>query len=229
MRRIERPRSLTATVVARLRQSIVQGDLALGQALSERQLAEHLGVSKTPVREALTQLKHEGLVQIIPQRGAEVFTLSAREVINMCELRLTLEAAALKLAWQRHPNDVVRALRNVVAKMEAARLARNMRGYLDADTAYHEVFFEACGNPLLAQSYGNYLGKIAALRTHLSVKPFHTERSFEEHRDILACLETGKIDEALQILERHIDRSKTTYSETVEDIAAADQRQKAAE
>ena len=229
MRRIERPRSLTATVVARLRQSIVQGDLALGQALSERQLAEHLGVSKTPVREALTQLKHEGLVQIIPQRGAEVFTLSAREVINMCELRLTLEAAALKLAWQRHPNDLVRALRNVVAKMEAARLARNMRGYLDADTAYHEVFFEACGNPLLAQSYGNYLGKIAALRTHLSVKPFHTERSFEEHRDILACLETGKIDEALQILERHIDRSKTTYAETVEDIAAADQRQKAAE
>jgi DNA-binding GntR family transcriptional regulator len=229
MRRIERPRSLTATVIARLRQSIVQGDLALGQALSERQLAEHLGVSKTPVREALTQLKHEGLVKIIPQRGAEVFTLSAREVINMCELRLTLEAAALKLAWQRHPNDVVSALRNVVAKMEAARLARNMRGYLDADTAYHEVFFEACGNPLLAQSYGNYLGKIAALRTHLSVKPFHTERSFEEHRDILACLEAGKIDEALQILERHIDRSKTTYAETVEDIAAADQRQKAAE
>ncbi|MFL5260566.1 MAG: GntR family transcriptional regulator [Hyphomicrobiales bacterium] len=222
MRPIERPRSLTATVVDRLRQSIVQGDLALGQFLSERQLAEHLGVSKTPVREALTQLKHEGLVRVIPQRGAEVFTLSAREVINMCELRLTLEAAALKLAWQRHPDALVRGLRAVLAKMEASRAQRNMRAYLNADTAYHEVFFETCGNPLLAQSYANYLGKIAALRTHLSVKPFHTERSFEEHRDMLACLEAGRIENALEILDRHIARSKTTYAETVEDIAAAD-------
>ena len=64
-------------------------------------LAENFGVSKTPVREALAQLRLEGLVRIVPQRGAFVFTLSAREVMNMCELRLTLEAAALRLAFER--------------------------------------------------------------------------------------------------------------------------------
>jgi DNA-binding GntR family transcriptional regulator len=222
---IERPRSLTATVVERLRQSIVEGDLALGQSLSERQLAERLGVSKTPVREALTQLKHEGLVRIIPQRGAEVFTLSAREVINMCELRLTLEAAALKLAHQRHPQELVQRLERIVTEMVSARRARDMRAYLNADTAYHQVFFETCGNPLLEQSYRNYLGKIAALRTHLSVKPFHTERSFDEHRDMLACLRRGELDQTLELLDRHIARSKTTYAETVEDIAIADNRE----
>ena len=81
MRPIERPRSLTGTVLAQLRESIVSGDLELGAALSERVLAEKLGVSKTPVREALAQLRVEGLVRIYPQRGAYVFTLSARRVL----------------------------------------------------------------------------------------------------------------------------------------------------
>src|SRR5919204_2437086 len=85
IRRIERPKSLAETVLAHLRSSIVHGDLELGQPLSERQLADELGVSKTPVREALAQLRNEGLVLIYPQRGAFVFTLSAREVAELCE------------------------------------------------------------------------------------------------------------------------------------------------
>jgi len=222
MRPITRPKSLTATVLDRLRQSIVEGDLALGQPLSERQLAENFGVSKTPVREALAQLRLEGLVRILPQRGAFVFTLSAREVMNMCELRLTLEAAALRLAFERERDGLLQGLKGTVAEMERARTARNMRSYLNADTAFHEVFFKTCGNPLLADTYTIYLGKIAAVRTHLAVKPLHTERSFEEHHDILTSLIANDVAKTLKILDRHIERTKTTYAETVEDIAAAD-------
>lgn len=222
MRPITRPKSLSATVLDGLRQSIVEGDLALGQPLSERQLAESFGVSKTPVREALAQLRLEGLVRIVPQRGVFVFTLSAREVMNMCELRLTLEATALRLAFERDRSGLLSGLTSIVREMEAARNARDMRGYLNSDTAFHQVFFRACGNPLLADTYGIYLGKIAAVRTHLAVKPLHTERSYEEHRDILAGLGTGDLARTLDILDRHIERTKTTYAETVEDIAAAD-------
>jgi DNA-binding GntR family transcriptional regulator len=223
MRPIERPKSLTATVLHRLRQSIVEGDLALGQPLSERQLAENFGISKTPVREALAQLRHEGLVRILPQRGAFVFTLSAREITHICELRLTLETAALRLAFERDRNGLTRALESTVAEMKRARASQNLRGYLNADTRFHEVFFKNCGNPLLAETYSIYVGKIAALRTHLAVKPLHTERSFEEHCQILRCIGKHDLTEAMQILDRHIERTKTTYAETVEDIAAADQ------
>ncbi len=222
MRPITRPKSLSATVLDGLRQSIVEGDLELGQPLSERQLAESFGVSKTPVREALAQLRLEGLVRIVPQRGAFVFTLSAREVMNMCELRLTLEATALRLAFERERPGLVKGLTVIVRDMEAARQGRDMRSYLNADTAYHQVFFRKCGNPLLADTYRIYLGKIAAVRTHLAVKPLHTERSFEEHRDILASLVADDLAKTLGILDRHIERTKTTYAETVEDIAAAD-------
>lgn len=222
MRPIKRPMSLTATVLQRLRQSIVEGDFALGQPLSERQLAEKFRVSKTPVREALAQLRLEGLVRIQPQRGAFVFTLSAREITNMCELRLTLEAAALRLAFERDRKALLEGLKGTVMEMERARAARNTRAYLNADTAFHEVFFKACDNPLLADTYSIYLGKIAALRTHLAGKPLHTERSFEEHRDILARIAAGDLTTTLEILDRHIERTKTTYAESVEDIAAAD-------
>jgi DNA-binding GntR family transcriptional regulator len=222
MRPIKRPQSLTAAVLQRLRQSIVEGDLALGQPLSERQLAEMFGVSKTPVREALAQLRHEGLVRILPQRGAFVFTLSAREVMNMCELRLTLEAAALRFAFERDRKGLLDGLKGTVRVMERARAAHDMRAYLNADTAFHEIFFKSCDNPLLADNYSIYLGKIAALRTHLAVKPLHTERSFEEHRDILASVAAGDLQTTLAILDRHIERTKTTYAETVDDIAAAD-------
>jgi DNA-binding GntR family transcriptional regulator len=222
MRPIKRPKSLTATVLDRLRQSIVEGDLALGQSLSERQLAENFRVSKTPVREALAQLRLEGLVRILPQRGAFVFTLSAREIKDLCELRLTLEAAALRLAFERDRSGLLGGLEGTVAEMQRARTAQNLRAYLNADTAFHEVFFEACGNPLLADTYSMYVGKIAALRTHLAVKPLHTERSFEEHRDILASIVASDFPKCLKILDQHIERTKTTYAETVEDIAAAD-------
>jgi DNA-binding GntR family transcriptional regulator len=222
MRPITRPKSLSAAVLDRLRQSIVEGDLALGQPLSERQLAENFRVSKTPVREALAQLRHEGLVRIVPQRGAFVFTLSAREVMHMCELRLTLESAALRLAFERDPDGLLRGLKGTVTDMEYARAAHNTRAYLNADTAFHEVFFQTCGNPLLAETYSIYVGKIAAVRTHLAAKPLHTERSFEEHRDIMASLAAGDLVNTLEILDRHVERTKSTYAEHVEDIAAAD-------
>jgi DNA-binding GntR family transcriptional regulator len=222
MRPITRPKSLSSAVLDRLRQSIVQGDLALGQPLSERQLAQNFGVSKTPVREALAQLRLEGLVRIVPQRGAFVFTLSAREVMNMCELRLTLEAAALRLAFERDRDGLVQGLTGTVLEMEKARAAHDTRAYLNADTAFHEIFFQTCGNPLLADTYAIYVGKIAAVRTHLAVKPLHTERSFEEHQDILSSLKDGTLLKTLKILDRHIGRTKTTYAEHIEDIAAAD-------
>jgi DNA-binding GntR family transcriptional regulator len=221
MRPIERPPSLVDAVAAQLRDLIVSGELALGQALSERNLAAAFGVSKTPVREALAQLKTEGLVLIAAQRGATVFTLSGREVADICEWRQTLETVALKLAFERDRERLVEGLTKVVDRMHVARDKGNTKDYLAGDTAYHNVFFQCCGNRLFVETYDLMQAKIAALRTHLSVKPSHTDKSYAEHIELLDHLKKGDIDAAIACLNVHIDRTRTTYSLATADISAA--------
>jgi DNA-binding GntR family transcriptional regulator len=224
MQPIERPESLTEGAVKRLRAAIVSGDLALGQPLSERQLAELLEVSKTPVREALAQLRREGLVRTLPQRGAFVFTLSQREVVEICELRQALETAALRQAMERNPARFCDDLAAVVRRMRRARKQRDEKAYLTEDTNFHLCFFRHCGNTLMAENYGMFVGKIAALRTHLAQKPQHTLLSFNEHEEMLEAVAAVAIAKALAVLDLHIARTKESYSAGVTDIAAADLR-----
>lgn len=222
MKPIERPRSMTDEVAGRIRQAIVSGDLALGEELSERQLAQALGVSKTPVREALAQLRLEGLVRSSPYKGVSVFSLSAEEVREICELRQALEAAAMLFSMERHANALLTDLSAIVEQMTAARAAGEVKAYLAADTLFHLSFLEHCGNAHLLDTYKIHVGKIAALRTHLAPKPQHTEMSFREHRLILDMLSQGDVAGSLAILDQHIDRTKKTYASSIEDIAAAD-------
>jgi DNA-binding GntR family transcriptional regulator len=222
MRPIERPRSLTQSALVQIRDAIVAGDLELGQPLSERALSEMLHISKTPVREALARLRLEGLVRIYPQRGACVFSLSAPEVIEICELRLALESSALRYAVERGGAEFRTALAAIVESMRASKAAGDRKAYLRLDTAFHSCFCEHSGNGLMAQSYALYAGKIAALRTHLSHKPHHTELSFSEHLAMLEAIQRSDVAAALATLEVHIARTKTTYASTIQDIAAAD-------
>ena len=222
MKPIERPEPLSESVVKRLRGAIVSGDFELGQPLSERQLAELLEVSKTPVREAMAQLRLEGLIRILPQRGAFVFTLSQQEVVDICELRQALETSALRAAMQRNSVPFAEALAAVVQRMRKARAREDVKAYLNEDTRFHECFFDHCGNSLMAQNYGLFVGKIAALRTHLAHKPRHTELSFREHEEMLDAVSRGDSASALKVLDVHIARTKKTYSAGVTDIAAAD-------
>ncbi len=222
VRQLQRPRSLTAMAVEALREAIVSGDLGIGEQLSEGVLARMLGISKTPVREALQQLRSEGLVRIVPQTGTFVFTMSAREVIELCELRLTLEQAALALALERNRGPFLAALRAVVGDMERAQAQGDVRAYLALDTRYHNEFFAHCDNSYMAEAYARIVGKVAALRTHLAARPSHTEKSMIEHRALVRAIEAGRDRELASILTRHIERTKRSYTRNIDDIAKAD-------
>jgi DNA-binding GntR family transcriptional regulator len=222
MRPIQRSKSVAEEVTDRIRVAIVDGDLRLGEALSERQLAERLNVSKTSVREALAQLRTEGLVRIYPQRGVTVFTLSAREIRDICKLRQALESAALEHALERSPDQLATSLERICKTMKAAQTRGDAKAYLAADTAYHQAFFECGGNSYLEDTYGLHVGKIAALRTHLAHKPNHTIRSFEEHERMLDLVWKRDLKACLAVLDEHIGRTRLTYSEGVNDIAAED-------
>ena len=210
---IDQPKSLTELAVVRLREAIVEGDLALGERISEASLAAALGISKTPVREALARLQTEGLVTISPRRGTVVFMVSAAEVRAISELRLTLEAMALRFALARNRRPFAADLTEVVEKMTAVHAREDVRQYLRLDSAFHEQFFRHCDNGYLAEAYRLIVAKIAALRTHLSVRPLQIEDSYVEHRQILDAVEAGDAERAIGVLGHQIGRMVSAFAD----------------
>lgn len=211
---IERPKSLRELALEHLRNSIVDGRLKMGQTLSERGISDELGVSKSPVREALAQLRDEGLVSIEPQKGARVFTLSEEEVAQICDFRMAIETAGFELALSRNPEGLARDMARVVKDMARARTAGDEREYLRLDTDFHHLIFEHAGNDYLTSSYTRFVGKIAALRTHLSGLPSHTDLSFEEHGRIAEAVGKRDMKAISALLLEHINRSRLDYKST---------------
>ena len=208
IKQISRPKSLTEIAVNYIRTAITKGDLELGHPVSESALAASLGISKTPVREALAQLKIEGLVKIFPQKGTFVFTMSEQEVRDICELRFTLESAALKLAVKRNRQAFTKELKTNVGKMDAARREKRDDKYLDIDTDFHALFFKHCGNQFMDEAYRLIVARVAAVRTHLAAVPHHTEKSYDEHKRMTKSIEEDRLDDTLKILDDHIKRTK---------------------
>ncbi len=211
---IKRGPLLVEAVLTRLRQSIIHGDWALGEKVSEARVAASLGTSKTPVREALVQLKREGLVEIRPQAGTYVFTLAPGELSQICEMRFVLEAAALRRIYEIDARRALaERLRAVFDAMGEARRAGDVRRYLDLDGAFHRAICEVCGNTYILQSYGLLEGKVAALRTHLGTDPHHLDKSFAEHRRLVELVAADDLEPLLTLLGRHIARKEGSYWE----------------
>lgn len=224
MKQLERPPSLTALAVEKLRDAIVSGDLMLGEQISEVEIARRFGISKTPVREALQQLKAEGLVRIVPQTGTFVFTMSAHEVVELCVLRLALERTALGLALKRDAEGLGEHLLELVKEMDRFHAAGDVRAYLALDTEYHQQFFRFCGNRYVADAYSRIVGQVAALRTHLAARPQHTRLSLREHKVMARAIANHQVSKVQGFLSAHIARTQKAYSDNIVDIAQADQR-----
>ncbi len=209
---LERPKSLRELALEYLRARIVDGTFRMGQALSERTISEELGVSKSPVREALAQLRDEGLVNIEPQKGVRVFTLTEEEVVQLCDFRQAIESASFDLALQRDPKGLAADMKKIIQKMASTKETGNEGAYIALDNDFHNLVFEHAGNDYLTSSYRRYNGKIAALRKLLSHLPKHTDLSFDEHKAIADAVAEGEVSKIKQHLAEHIDRTRTAYS-----------------
>jgi DNA-binding GntR family transcriptional regulator len=215
-RHLRRAKSLTEQAADEIRARIVFGDVELGSSLSENMLAAELGVSKTPVREALLQLKSEGLVSIQPQRGSFVFDMSASEVVQLGDLRETLELAALRLAAGHDRAGLVEALREIVMKMRKALDRNDAIDYRKLDAEFHRAFFDHSGNVYLLASYLGIAFRIQALRSRLSADPMLNRSSYTDHEKLLQLVKTGKIDAALALLSRHVGGTTEDYAATID-------------
>ena len=211
----KRPESLSKIAEEHIRNDIVRGNFRLGESLQEAKLSAAMGISKTPIREALAALKLQGLVQIIPQRGSYVFTLSQENVEQLCQFRLILEAAAMDQAFGAYPAEMTHELKSTVSKMSEAREADAFEAYLELDTDFHDTLFRFCGNDYLQDGYRKVSDIVRTMRTHLSKRPQRIAKSFEEHEAITKHLDEGNVKAAKTILKRQITRGERFYSELV--------------
>ncbi|PZO01329.1 MAG: GntR family transcriptional regulator [Hyphomicrobiales bacterium] len=210
--KLDPPKSLAQQVVGRLSQAIIEGELPLGSIIAEEMLAQSFGVSRTPVREALNQLQLQGLVVIRPQVGSFVFSPDAQDIATICQFRIIIEPKAAELAHHHDRDAAVADIGAAIAGMERALKARDNVAYGQADTAFHEAFFNHCGNRYLQESYRLVGGRIAALRTNLSAPiDVQTPRSFEEHRSLLRLFQAGDFAGLEALMSSHINGSSQTY------------------
>ena len=206
-----RTKSLAEQAADEIRTRIIRGDFELGAPLSENTLALELGVSKTPVREGLLQLKMEGLVSVHPQRGTFVFDMSPQEIGDLGELRETLEIAALRLATSRDRAGLLAVMRNIVDAMRAALDRRDAVTYRRLDGDFHQALIDHCGNGLFASAYAGLSFRIQALRTRLSTDPALNETSFHDHKALCALIEASRDEQAADLLTVHMRDTVQNY------------------
>ena len=213
---LQRPVPLSDSAADLIRKAIVEGDFMLGDPLTEAVLTRRLGISKTPIREALSQLKQESPVNTIAQRGTFVFALTVEDIHQLCNFRFVLESLALEWAMKHAARPLTETLSRICGDMRQAHERGEFKAYLSLDTEFHDAFFDHCRNSYLKSSYQLAGSKIATIRTHLSRGHLRTNLSLSEHEGIAAALAERSLDVAREVLRQQIFRGVEAYGELVE-------------
>jgi DNA-binding GntR family transcriptional regulator len=198
------PAQLERLVYERVRDDILAGALEPGSQLVESRIAEELGVSKTPVREALIRLQRDGLVAIEPYRGARVVEPSPDDIREILELRLLLERQIARDLARSRPAEVIRALDASIDRGLAAAATGSRQGVLDSLTEFSDIQTAACGNSRMAKLLDDLRSVLLLIGATSLRAPGRAERSLGEHEEILEAIKAGDAEAAALATERHV-------------------------
>jgi len=207
---------LHQTVAVRLRQRIVEGHIAPGAKLNERELSELLQVSRTPLREAIKMLAAEGLVELLPNRGAVVAQMSAQDVADTFEVIAGLEGQAGELAVQRIDEAQLSELRALHFEMLAAFTRRDLSTYYRLNAQIHDGINAAARNPVLAQTYRNVNARLQALRFRSNLDERKWQHAVDEHEQMLSLLARRDAPGLRALLVRHLEHKRDTVLELMQ-------------
>jgi DNA-binding GntR family transcriptional regulator len=210
-----RPRTLAEQAAEEIRNRIVKGQFALGEALSETAVAAELGISKTPVREAFLLLKTEGLVEILPQRGTFVFRIDGDDARKLTEFREALEIAALRLAMISDAKGLGDRLSGTAIEMSSALAKHEDQAYRDLDADFHQLIIDHADNGYLSRAYAVIAFRIQAVRYRLTASTYLDARTLKDHHTIARLISRGESDKATEVLRIHIRRALEDYANTL--------------
>lgn len=200
-----------------LRQAILKGELAPGERLMEIQLAERLGVSRTPIREAIRKLELEGLVLMIPRKGAEVAKISEKSLRDVLEVRRSLEELAIELACQRMTPEAVDELEKKQEEFKEAVEQGNPMEIAETDEAYHDVIYKGTCNDRLVQMINNLREQMYRYRLEYIKDEDKRQILLLEHDNILKAVRQRKVLEAKEAMREHIDNQEITVSKNIKE------------
>ena len=191
-----------------LRQAILTGELKPGERLMEIHLADKLGVSRTPIREAIRKLELEGLVTMIPRRGAEVAQITEKSMSDVLEVRRTLDALCAELACDRISEEGLAALKDACGQFEQCVAGRAAQRIAQADVALHDIILQATGNQRLIQMVNNLAEQMYRYRFEYIKDSSQHERLVEEHKIIYQSILNKDKETAAAAARTHIDNQK---------------------
>ena len=212
---LESYKPLRELVLDAIREAIINGTLKPRERLMEIQLAEELGVSRTPVREALRKLELEGFIVMVPRKGAYVADISFKDIADVFEIRAALEALAAGLAAERITDEELEEMERLVAEKAEAIANQDMEKLIKVDTMFHEAIYKASRNQRLTSIISNLREQIQRYRTTSLAYPGRMQRSLEEHRSIVEAIQSRDSQFAQQVARVHIEIAENCIIEAI--------------
>ena len=193
-----------------LRKAIIIGELKPGERLMEVQLAEKMGVSRTPVREAIRKLELEGLVDMLPRKGAHVADLSVKDIMDVLEVRSTLDGLASSLSALRITEEEMKELKHVQSQFVNYVEKDNLQGSIKKDVEFHDIIYRSSRNDKLIQITNNLREQVHRFRV-IYLKDYSSTRELiREHMDICEAIFRKDPDGAQRCAQKHIKNQEDT-------------------
>lgn len=191
-------------VFCNIRDAILNGSLKPGERLLETQLADKIGVSRTPVREALRKLELEGFVKMIPRKGAMVTVISEKDIIDVLEIRSALEGLAVKYACDKMSNSDILNLKKLAFEFENATTKNDIDLMIKKDIELHELILSSTKNQKLIQLTNNLREQIYRIRIVYLKDVNYIKQIVDEHKKLVSAIEKHDKAEAVKISDLHI-------------------------
>ncbi len=201
---------LREIVCENLRDAIKKGILEPGERLMEVQIADELGISRTPVREAIRKLEQEGYVIMMPRRGTYVADVSESDIKEIFEIRSALESLATGLAARRIEQDEIEKLQNLLNEIEEYIAQGDMDKIVETDIKFHELLYQFSRNERLAAIISNLKEQLSRFRTLSMSYPGRLQETFEEHSEMVEAIADGDVSAARDAAEHHMERAEET-------------------
>ncbi|MEO1718946.1 MAG: GntR family transcriptional regulator [Pseudomonadota bacterium] len=196
---------LQNAVTDQVRSLILDGELKPGERVSEKALCDRLSVSRTPVREALKTLMTEGLIELIPNRGARVTALSLDDLAHVFPVMGALEALAGELAAERMGDADIAIVEAFHDDMVRHYEARDMKAYFSANQRIHEAFVIGAANPVLTEQYAQLSARMRLARYRANMSDTRWAQAVDEHEQMIDALKRGRAKTLGRILRSHLD------------------------
>ena len=208
--------SLSGKIFLTIKEKILDGDFKAGESLTEGKLSSEFGVSRTPIREALKQLELDGLVDLIPNRGAIVTGVSEKDMRDMYEMRKQLEILAVTWAIENSTDEQLEELKKILDLEEFYTVRDDKKNLMQLDSKFHKCIYDASGSKTLTHTVSTLYSFLKRARNYSFEKPGRAEAIYLEHKAIYDAIESKDKCEAKKVMKLHIDNASKSNTQTGE-------------